>query len=78
MEVENISPEEFNDNITCEEIPKLGTVETTKTVTSEINTTLDVERVGTTTTDSVRHRRKFFSAFHEYCVGGTESLTIDE
>ena len=78
VEVEDISTEKFNGNTTTEEVPKSGTVEITKTVTSETNATCDGERVGSTTTDSVQHRRKFFSAFHEYCVEGTGSLTIDE
>ena len=78
VEVENTSSKKFKDNTQLEEVPKSGIVERIETITSEVNTTRDGERVESTMTDSVPHRRKFFSAFHEYCVGGTGSLTIDE
>ena len=77
VEVKEISSEEIY-STTIEEMMTSGTVESTETVTSESNTTGDVESVPNMTNDSVQRRCGFFSAFHEYCVGRTESLTTEE
>ena len=85
VEVKEFLSEETS-KTTTEEVTTLGTVETTETVLSQSDKTGDVECVSTRTNESVNSgrneivqgRHEFFSAFHEYCVGGTTSLTTDE